>query len=81
MINKEKTLELSELTSINDDERYYQSRKCEIYDKCIEIAEWKDKKALEACEKLLDKISTYKYNVVGISKDHLLNEFLKYLNE
>lgn len=49
--NKEKALELSGLTSINEDERYYQPRKCEIYDKCLEIAEWKDGQTKIAIEK------------------------------
>lgn len=42
MTNEEKALELSGLISINDDERYYQPRRCEIYDKCLEMAKWKD---------------------------------------
>lgn len=42
--NEEKALELSGLTYINEDERYYQPRKCEIYDKCLEMAEWKDER-------------------------------------
>lgn len=44
MTNENKALFLSGLEDIPDEEeRYYNRSKCEIYDKCLEMARWKDK--------------------------------------
>ena len=42
MTNEKKALQLAGLNEISEEERYYQSSKCAIYDKCLEMAEWKD---------------------------------------
>ena len=43
MTNKDKALQLAELVRTPDeDERYYNSNRCKIYDKCLEMARWKD---------------------------------------
>jgi len=60
LINEQKALELAELTSINDDERYYQPHKCEIYDKCLEMAKWKEEQLIgKACDTIENLLSGY----------------------
>lgn len=51
MTNEKKALQLAGLNEISEEERYYQSSKCEIYDKCLEMAAWKEQQMIEkACD-------------------------------
>lgn len=56
MTNEEKALNLSGLKETPDyEERYYNSTYCLVYDKCLEMAMWKDEQFKAEKQALMDK--------------------------
>jgi len=57
MTNEEKALKLADLCKVPDDEdRYFISNRCEIYDKCLEMAAWKEQQMIEKAVEWLEPV-------------------------
>ena len=61
--NETKAKEIAGLKEINDEERYYQSEKCKIYDAVLQAMEWKQNQLIDkACEWLKFNLQFYDEN-------------------
>lgn len=89
MKNEEKALKLAGLKETPDEEeRYYNPFNCNIYDKCLEMAEWKEEKMMNKFKSFLENTDWFKKNcssitsgvgVVRLNIESILEDFKNYM--
>lgn len=76
MTNEEKALQLAELVRTPDeDDRYYNSNRCKIYDKCLEMAEWKEQQMIKWIK---SQMFPYETSLLAI---YYIENFKKYMEK
>ena len=78
MTNEKKALQLAGLKEISEEERYYQSSKCEIYDKCLKMAIWKEQQMIDKAVEWLESVNLDYYQIrEGVFSRELIEDFRK----
>ena len=84
MSNEEKALKLADLSKTPDEEdRYFISNRCQVYDKCLEMAQWKDSQFDMAFDKALEhhanKLKEGKITQYGMDNVFAFVENVRYI--
>ena len=78
MTDEEKALQLAGLKETPDEEeRYYNPFNCKIYDKCLEMAQWKEQQMIEWFEDNIDlyHFTNRDFNEPQVNWKKLLEDF------
>ena len=85
MKDEEKALQLAGLKETPDEEeRYYNPFNCKIYDKCLEMAKWKEQEILKKLENILKGIYLPYYannSHIDADNDELIKDIKKAILE